>query len=311
MKKSLLKIICCPYCKGELNFLEGKLENSEIKEGILICNCKKEYKIINYIPRFVENDSYSTSFSFEWKKHCKTQLDSANPTKRSEVVFKNRIDFNLEDLNGKLVLDAGCGSGRFAEIVAEYGGIVVGFDLSYAVDVALANLGLKENVHLIQADIFNLPFKNDAFDFIYSFGVLHHTPDTHKAFMRLTDLLRKQGKISVFIYSSYNKAIVYTSNFWRFFTIRLPKKLLYYLCFISVPLYYFYRISLIGHIGKLLFIISMEPDWKWRVLDTFDWYSAKYQFKYTHAEVYRWFKESGLSDMVIFDGEISMLGLKI
>ena len=287
------------------------VENSEVKEGILVCQYKKEYEISNYIPRFVKGDNYASSFTFEWQKHRKTQLDSVNFSKRSEEAFKNRVDFDLEDLNGKLVLDSGCGCGRFAEVVAKYGGVVVGFDLSYAVDVAFENIGLKENVHLVQADIFNLPFKRERFDFTYSFGVLHHTPDAHKAFMQLIPLLRKGGKISIFIYSSYNKGIVYTSNFWRFFTKKMPKKLLYYFCFISVPLYNLYRLPIIGDMAKMLFVISMEPNWKWRVLDTFDWYSPKFQSKHTQTEVFNLFKKAGLSDIAIFEGEISMSGTEI
>jgi len=311
LKESLLETICCPHCKNLLNLREKVFENSEVKEGTLVCQCKKEYQITNYIPRFVKGDNYANSFTFEWQKHRRTQLDLANFSKRSEEAFKNRVDFDLGDLSGKLVLDAGCGCGRFAEVVANYGGTVVGFDLSYAIDVAFENIGLKENVHLVQTDIFNLPFKVDGFDFAYSFGVLHHTPDAHKAFKQLIPLLRRGGKISIFVYSSYNKGIVYTSNFWRFFTTRMSKRLLYYFCFISVPLYYLYRLPIIGNMAKMLFVISMEPNWKWRVLDTFDWYSPKFQSKHTHAEVFKWFNEAELSEIAIFEGEISISGTKI
>lgn len=57
---------------------EKVVENSEVKEGILACQCKKEYQVTNYVPRFVEGDNYTSSFTFEWQKHRKTQLDSAN-----------------------------------------------------------------------------------------------------------------------------------------------------------------------------------------------------------------------------------------
>lgn len=311
MKEFLLKIVCCPFCKEQLELKEKKIENSEIKEGTLFCKCKREYKITNFIPRFVKNDAYVHSFSFEWYKHSKTQLDSSNNILRSEEAFRQRIDFDLDNLKGKLVLDAGCGSGRFAEMVAKYKGTVVAFDLSYAIDMAFENIGQSENVHLIQADIFNLPFRDNIFDFIYSFGVLHHTPDAYKAFLKLTTLLKKGGSISIFVYSSYNKGIVYSSNFWRVFTTRMPKKLLYYFCFISIPLYYIYRFPVIGNIAKMLFPISMERDWKWRLLDTFDWYSPKFQSKHTHAEVFRWFSNAGLTDIKIYDGEITMSGEKL
>lgn len=310
MKKELALLLCCPSCKGNLDLIIESQESGEIKEGLLQCLCGKIYPIKKFIPRFINSDLYARSFTFEWRKNKRTQLDSANLNQRSRSAFKNRVNFELKDLKGKLILDAGCGCGRYAEVAAESAGTVLGFDLSYAVDVAFENIGLKKNVHLIQADIFNLPFKKETFDFIYSFGVLHHTVDAKKAFMKLAALLKPKATISIFVYSSYNKGIVYTSNFWRFFTVRMPKGLLYWLCFISVPLYYLYRLPVIGNIAKMVFVISMEPNWRWRVLDTFDWYSPKFQSKHTHAEVFGWFKEAGLSGVSVFQDEVSMSASK-
>ena len=104
--------------------------------------------------------------------------------------------------------------------------------------------------------------------------------------------------------------IVYSSAIWRSLTSRLPKRLLYYLCFIAAPLYFVYRIPLIGHVGRAVFVIPMIPDWRWRVLDTFDWYSPRYQSKHTHWEVFRWFEEEGMTDVKVLPGEITMLGRK-
>jgi hypothetical protein len=39
---------------------------------------------------------------------------------------------------------------------------------------------------------------------------------------------------------------------------------------------------------------SLNPDPEWRWLDTFDWYSPRYQWKHTYEEVERWFEEAGL-----------------
>ncbi|MBU0548696.1 MAG: methyltransferase domain-containing protein, partial [Candidatus Omnitrophica bacterium] len=197
MKTKLLDLIVCPECKRRLSLVIIEEKDNEIKEGALKCPCSKEYKITNFIPRFVDNDKYVDSFSFEWQVHSKTQLDSANTDHISEDTFQARIDFSLEDLKEKLVLDAGCGCGRFSEVAAKYGATVVGFDLSFAVDVAFKNIGLKPNVHLIQADIYHLPFHPNTFDLIFSFGVLHHTPDCKRAFKQLPQFLKSKGRISL------------------------------------------------------------------------------------------------------------------
>lgn len=314
MKRELLNLLRCPVCKAKLSLTIRTFEGEEIKEGFLECPCQRRYEISNFIPRFVEDDNYLKSFSFEWNIHRKTQLDSANKDNYmrhiSESLFQKRVDFSLSDLKDKLVLDAGCGMGRFAEVASNFGANVIGFDYSFAIDAAFENIGKRPNVHFIQADIFNLPFPLQTFDFIFSFGVLHHTPDCENAFKQLPPLLKRGGSISLSVYSRYNKGIVYTSDFWRLFTTKLPKKSLYLLCHISVPLYFLYKIPLIGNIGKMLFVIPMTPHWRWRVLDTFDWYSPKYQSKHTHAEVFKWFKDTGLSNISIFEHEVTMLGIK-
>lgn len=310
MKNKLLDFLVCPICKGQFKLICATTEKEEITSGILRCSCGKEYPIIDGVPRFVKNDNYLSSFSLEWNIHQKTQLDSHNSKPVSENQMKNRLNFDLNNLVGKLVLDAGCGAGRFAEVVAKYGAEVVCVDLSYAVEAAYRNIGKLKNVHIIQADIFNLPFKPMIFDLVYSFGVLHHTPDAKRAFSSIVQFAKPLGTVSIFVYSSYNKAIVYSSAFWRIMTTRMPKMLLYYLSYISVPLYFIYKIPVIGAIGKMIFTIPMLDDWRWRVLDTFDWYSPKYQSKHTHSEVFNWFEENNLKDIKIYPGEVTMSGIK-
>lgn len=311
MKPGLLDFVCCPECKEGLLLKNQVYSGSEIKEGLLACGRGHEYKIINFIPRFVRADAYSSSFSYEWTRFSETQLDSKLGKDLSEKQFQGRIDFPLNQIKGKFVLDAGCGMGRYADIVRKYGGVVFGIDLSYAVESAFRNIGLAENVHIVQGDILKPPFKKEVFDFIYSFGVLHHTPDAQGAFKCLTGSLKKGGRFSLFVYDSYEKAIVYSSDLWRRITVRMPLRLLYYLCFLSVPLYYVYRLPVIGHFLKAVFVISMRPEWKIRWLDTFDWYSPKYQSKHTHAEVFRWFDDMGFKDIKIFDYGVTMQGTKV
>jgi hypothetical protein len=75
-----------------------------------------------------------------------------------------------------------------------------------------------------------------------------------------------------------------------------------------VPLYHIQRIPLLGPPLQLLMPISMNRDWRWRVLDTFDWYAPRYQSKHTYPEVYRWFREAGLVDIALMDSPVCARG---
>jgi SAM-dependent methyltransferase len=313
MKRKLLEIIHCPSCKNNLTLRQEVIEKGEVRDGKLVCaSCKKEYRIENYIPRFIDTDKYVNNFSFEWKTHCRTQLDSISGTGESERTFKLKTGFDLDQLKGKMVLDVGCGMGRFSEIVIKHGGEVVGIDLSYAVESAFDNLGLKANANFMQADVFNLPFKEGSFDYIFSLGVLHHTPDTRKAFEQLPALLKKNGEIAIWVYSNvgfrmkmYNAA----SGFFRLFTTRMPQKMLYSLCYVAIPLYYVKKVKVLGKCFSFL-PTSMHPIPEWRVLDTFDWYSPKYQWKHTYSQVREWFEKSGLREIKELEFPVSIKAKK-
>ena len=167
--------------------------------------------------------------------------------------------------------------------------------MSFAVNAAYKNIGRRDNIHIIQADIFNLPFKKGIFDYIYSIGVLHHTPDTRKAFNMIVPFLKKEGELAVFLYALGHYH--YFSDMWRNFTTKLPIRLMYYLSSISLPLYYIYKIPFLGRAVRFLLPTSDWPQWKGRWLNTFDWYTPKYQWKHTWPEVFQWFKEAGFTDI--------------
>jgi len=267
---------------------------------LLVCKgCAKSYPVKNFIPRFVETDEYVDTFSFEWNKFHDVQMDILNNTDESERTFLWKTGWKPEDLKGKLVLDIGVGAGRFADIVSKWDGEVVGIDLSFAVEAADTNIGRRDNVNIIQADVFNLPFKSEIFDKVYSIGVLHHTPDTRKAFQSVVPFLKRGGEFAVFLYAHGH--VHYFSDAWRKITTKLPIKVIYYLSSIGVPLYYIHKIPFLGRAVQFLLPTANWPGWRWRWLDTFDWYTPKYQWKHTWAEVYRWFKEEGFTNIELLD----------
>jgi SAM-dependent methyltransferase len=160
----------------------------------------------------------------------------------------------------------------------------------------------------VHGDICAPPFRPESFDFIFSIGVLHHTPDAERAFRGLVPLLKRGGAIAVYLYPRDASSRV--SDVYRRFTVRLPKRLLYLLCHLAGPLYYLGEIPLVGPVVRFAMPISRHSNWRWRVLDTFDWYSPRYQSKHTYPEVFRWFRTSGLADVELMDVPVCVRGRK-
>ena len=311
MKTSALEILRCPNCRGALDVAAEQQEGAEIVQGNLRCTaCGATFPILKGVARFVASDGYADAFSFEWNLHRTTQLDSATGKTDSVDRFTQSLGFPLSDLNGKLVLDIGCGTGRFAEIALNNGATVVGVDLSLAVDAAYRNIGAHPRMHIVQADVFKLPLAAAAFDVIYSLGVLHHTPDCRKAFEQLPPHLKPGGKVVITVYTDRNKYYCMSTNFWRRWTPRLPKRLLYALCHVAIPLYYLYKVPGLRVIGMGIFPINMDPRAKWRVLDTFDCYSPAYQSYHNFPEVFEWFETAGLRNIRAIEPEVTVVGTR-
>jgi 2-polyprenyl-3-methyl-5-hydroxy-6-metoxy-1,4-benzoquinol methylase len=296
----------CLACHATLN---------QRKDELLCSGCGKRYPVVDGVVRFVDAQHYAGSFGFQWKIHARTQLDTAS-NDSSERTFIRRTGFRPADLDGKLVLDVGCGMGRFAEVATRWGAQVVGIDLSLASEVAAKNLADRQAT-IFQADVFQLPFAPESFDFIYSIGVLHHTPDCGKAVKSLPKLLKPGGRLAVWLYSSYNPWYR-MSDVYRKITRRMPQKLLYKMCYLAVPLYGVHqvlkKVPLVGKPSSALLAwlipMSFHKEAEWRVLDTFDWYSPWYQSKHTYEEVFRWFESCGMEDLHVAESPISVHGRK-
>src|SRR5262245_44367817 len=310
MKIAALEMLVCPACKASLAAQATVESGREILDGTLTCSsCKAEYPIRHGIPRFVPDGLYAKSFGRQWNWFRTVQLDSETGTSRSDDALHGATGWSDDLYQGRRLLDAGVGAGRFAERAASKGAEVFGVDLTSAVDAAYRNIGERERVHLIQADIFALPFRAGTFDLAYSIGVLHHTPDPAAAFRRVADVVAPGGRFAVYLYSRYGIAHR-MSDVIRPLTTRLPLSVMWALSAAAVPLYYLYRLPVIGKIANLAVPISMEPDWQWRWLDTFDWYTPKYQFKYLYPEIFRWYQDAGFHEIEVFGDPVRMSGQK-
>jgi len=298
-------LLRCTDCGARLN-----RENS----GYRCSSCGHEFPVVRGVARFVPPNNYADSFGYQWHRYSTTQLDRTG-RQQSENDFAVRTGLRPADLKGKMVLDVGCGMGRFAEVATRWGANVVGIDLSNAVEKAVQNLADRDFLGL-QADVFRLPFAPESFDCIYSVGVLHHTPNCEEAFSALPRLLKPGGVIAIWLYSGYNKWYRFSDQY-RKITHRVSIRALHRIIRVAVPFLYgvdrgLRKIPLAGPpvagLVNHVFPVSRNPDPETRVLDTLDWYSPRYQSKHTYEEVFRWFEKCGLESLNVGELSISVRG---
>jgi 2-polyprenyl-3-methyl-5-hydroxy-6-metoxy-1,4-benzoquinol methylase len=308
LSADLQAILRCLSCGGKLE--------SDSAGGFLCPACKRAYPNANGIARFVDAQQYAASFGFQWHRYQKTQLDH-DDVLEADRNFRMKTGLRPEEVKGKLVLDVGCGMGRFAEVATRWGARVVGIDLSAAAEVAAKNLPDREFV-AFQADVFALPFAPESFDIIYSLGVLHHTPDCEAAVKALDKYLKPGGILAVWLYSGYNKWYRF-SDIWRRYTHKMKPETLHRVLKVAVPVLYHLerglkRVPVVGRpvAGAVhhVFPVNRQKDPELRMLDTFDWYSPKYQSKHTYEQVFRWYEAMGMEEMGIGEFGIAVRGRK-
>jgi ubiquinone/menaquinone biosynthesis C-methylase UbiE/uncharacterized protein YbaR (Trm112 family) len=144
------------------------------------------------------------SFEVEWRRH-RGRLTWGQTVQDRIDRQRQFMGLTDEQYPGKLFLDAGAGTGEMACAMAvALGADVIGVDLTSSIErgeLLRRTLRCRGHILFVQADLSKpLPFQEDLFDFIYSNGVLHHTPDTKASFENLVPFNKVGGKLSVWLY---------------------------------------------------------------------------------------------------------------
>lgn len=313
MKLKHLQYLVCPECAGAVIISDIKEQvDDKIKSGILVCQqCQKNFDVINFIPRFVSSENYASNFGLEWIKHAQTQYDSHSGSNLSEKRFFEETKWS-HNLSGEIILEAGSGSGRFTEQAAKTGAMIISFDYSVAVEANYQSNGNKNNVLIIQADIYKMPFRKSYFDKIFCFGVLQHTPDPKKSFFNLVNYLKPNGKICVDIYRKL-RLLFFTKYLVRIFTRKMSSEKLYQRCqkwvnWLWKPTAFIANLPKGRYINKLLFVFADYRGWlplkdeilkEWAILDTFDMLSPRYDKPQSLKTIKKWFQLANLKNIEV------------
>ncbi len=319
MKLRLLSLLACPCCAGDLRF--SSLEThprlqEDVDYGELTCvDCSRHYPIRDGIPRLrppedvpAEADKTRVSFGWEWLRY---------PGSRAidEPTFLEETMLGRDEFKGRLVLDAGCGMGRYSAVARSFGAEVVAADMSDSLIRVAERAENDPLLHPVECDLLRPPFKRGIFDLAYSQGVLHHTADTQAAFFAVAALVKPGGKLSVWLYGKAGKYAEFANNpvrpgrewivrhrrlaWWivairhlfsdciRLLTTRLPVPFVYALC---------YPLTVLGMVPGIKYLtFSLDPDFQARLIENFDWISPPYQWHHTKEELQQWFWDAGFT----------------
>lgn len=316
MHPKFLDILCCPKTGARLNLKVGELsQGGAVKSGTLTTDSgEHQYQIVRGIPRFVGEEVYTKSFGYEWRKWSRVQFESENAAGpmagHTQRMFDAVTGFSEQFLKGKLVVEFGCGPGRFLDIVRRRGGVAVGIDMSMAVEPARENFGGDPDVLIVQGDILNPPFRKDSFDAGYSIGVFHHTPDPARCLGELSAVVKEGGLVACCVYPKeglYDFPSVATYR--KIHSVVRPlfgnKPALGYSYFSAYFLYHCLCLlrrrphseRLAAYLEKHVLVNVNIPDARWRVLDVFDAITPLYASTHTPEEVRSWFGRANCRDV--------------
>ncbi len=311
VRPNIVNFLRCPETGQRLIIENG---STGIDDGFLLTEDRlHRYPIVNGIPRFVSSSNYSANFGIQWNRFRRTQLDSYSGTSISSDRFWKSTNWSANSLNGQWVLDVGCGSGRFAEIALKAGANVVAVDYSSAVDACYENLRQYPNFHILQGDIYKLPLVPNSFNFVYSLGVLQHTPDVHKAFLALTSMPCEGGSLCVDYYWKRLRTMLHSKYLFRPLTKRIDKIRLFIILERVTPIlllaskslgalpFFGFALKRIIPVADYtnIFPLTDEQLREWALLDTYDMLSPEYDNPQSAKTAQKWFNEANFKNVEV------------
>ncbi len=242
------------------------------------------------------------SFSNEWVNY---DWDSQSYWNLTPDAWFRCMRFVLQiekfPVAGKRLLEVGIGIGGVADYMArQEQSEMTGVDLGYAVDAAYKHFGENPFLHIVQASAFALPFADRSFDFVYSFGVIHHTFSTKTAFDSLSRLPKDGGRLYVWVYSPFDesrtlkrRALMAMEGALRPIIWRLPDKLQNVALAPLVPLYMAHQwMRSMRHPQGAVRYGVREALHAAR-----DRFTPRYIHRHTEQEVCDWFRSAGYGEL--------------
>ncbi len=278
-----------------------------------------KFPMVGGAYRVVQDSNYTDNFGFQWNKFQQVQLDHLSGSGITDERFFKATGWTPESMQGNLVLEAGCGAGRFTSVVLKNVKDLQlhSFDFSDSVTANFKNNGPDDRLHLFQASIYEMPFAKGSFEKIFCFGVLQFTPDPEKSVDCLIEMLAPGGELVVDFFPKkgwWTK--VHAKYIFRPFTsrinhVRLLSMIERNIDWLMTCYDFFAKLGLNKLVNRFLPIcdiattipadLTKEQRRQWAILDTFNMLSPAYDKPQRMEDVKKRFLKHGLTSV---EGEI-------
>ena len=219
----MIHFLVCPQCRGDL-----------VRESVSFAcrKCNREYPVSEGIAQFDSRRSSGprsnsaearsdrqTYWDQGWEARYRADHATLAELKTSaewmgyvarECVRAHRhvsqVEAGRQVVEGRVVLDIGCGGGNSSAIFGSFGANYIGVDHSpHAAMYALRHLkAVGGNGFTVQGNAESLPIRDESIDVVYSNGVLHHTPNFSTAMDEAYRVLKPGGKAVIALYATYS-----------------------------------------------------------------------------------------------------------
>ncbi len=294
-KSEIGRFLVCPSCRAALD---------ATAEGYLCPACTTAYPVREGVVRMLPPLSRAErltrgAFDFEHRRYDSARYLRISP----ELVDDWLADVRLpkEYFKGRTVLDVGCGTGRWAYAMASLGAKVVAVDFSdAAVEITRTVTKDAGDVDVVQASLFHLPFRPAQFDFVVSWGVLHHTRRTERAFGAIAPLVRPGGYLHVMVYERRSPLKTAGTELLRAVMRRLSPEARYRWCGRLIIRNRFVFHLLRGFVACVPERdLSATRDFETVRFGLYDWYSPRYNHLHSVGEVRGWFSRAGYDEITL------------
>ena len=250
-----------------------------------------------------------SGFGDEWSRFDQSALSQQELQEQFERYFHIFPWESLpEDAEG---FDAGCGSGRWARLVAPKAGKLHCLDASeVALKVAKRNLREFKNCEFHLTTIDDASLSADSMDFGYSLGVLHHIPHTEQALQSLVRLLKPGAPLLIYIYYAFDNRPLWFRWLWKISNAvrHMISRLPYPGRYISsqvIALFIYYPLSRIARLIELLgmnvesFPLSAYRKHSFYTMrtDALDRFGTRLEKRFTRKQIEQMMLDAGLENI--------------